>query len=104
MLGWTLLSIHNHSILNQFFANVRAALADGTFDEKAKQFALRYEPDFPEGAAERPRARGYQYKSVGGDPKRNKPAWSKMEAEKAERAKEEEGEGEGEKGVAAAGA
>lgn len=85
MLGWTLLQIHNHAVAAAFFDGVRAALADGgseAFEAAARQFALAYEPDFPEGVAERPRARGYQYKSVGGgEGKRNKPAWRELDGE-----------------------
>jgi queuine tRNA-ribosyltransferase len=94
MLGWTLLQIHNHAVLSDFFAGVRATLQEGeegeeggtkAFDEARRQFALMYEADFPEGVGEKPRARGYQYKSVGGgEAKRNKPAWGKLEGEAAE--------------------
>ncbi|KAK3299182.1 tRNA-guanine(15) transglycosylase-like protein [Chaetomium fimeti] len=90
MLGWTLLQVHNHAVMASFFAGVRAALARGCgergrFAEAARQFALAYEPDFPEGVSERPRARGYQYRSVGGgEVKRNKAAWGKLEGEVGE--------------------
>jgi queuine tRNA-ribosyltransferase len=83
MLGWTLLQIHNHAVVSAFFAGVREALARGqeAFERAAEQFGRIYEPEFPEGAAQRPRARGYQYKSVGGgEGRRNKPAWGKLEA------------------------
>ncbi|AEO56113.1 hypothetical protein MYCTH_2300653 [Thermothelomyces thermophilus ATCC 42464] len=105
MVGWTLLQVHNHAVVAAFFAGVRAALAAGegkgegegspeAFDEAVRRFALTYEPDFPEGAAERPRARGYQYKSVGGgEGKRNKPAWGKLEP--AAEAEAESGSGRG---------
>ncbi|KAK4113828.1 tRNA-guanine transglycosylase [Canariomyces notabilis] len=84
MLGWTLLQVHNHAVMAAFFAGVRAALAEveggnDKFEVLRKEFALAYEPDFPEGMAQRPRARGYQYKSAGGgEGKRNKPAWGKL--------------------------
>ncbi|KAK4242517.1 tRNA-guanine(15) transglycosylase-like protein [Achaetomium macrosporum] len=92
MLGWTLLQIHNHAVVSAFFAGVRETLARGqeAFEVAAEQFTQIYEPEFPEGAAQRPRARGYQYKSVGGgEGKRNKPAWGKLEA------KEKDGDSEG---------
>ncbi|KAK4122312.1 tRNA-guanine transglycosylase [Parathielavia appendiculata] len=85
MLGWTLLQIHNHAIMSAFFAGVRSMLAqgvaqEGNFDEAVRRFTLAYEPEFPEGVGQRPRARGYQYKSVGGgEGRRNKPAWSKLD-------------------------
>ncbi|KAH6626066.1 tRNA-guanine(15) transglycosylase-like protein [Chaetomium sp. MPI-SDFR-AT-0129] len=51
-----------------------------TFDQAMARFTQTYEADFPEGAAERPRARGYQFKSVGGgEGKRNKPAWGRFD-------------------------
>ncbi|KAK3994711.1 putative queuine tRNA-ribosyltransferase [Cladorrhinum sp. PSN332] len=82
MLGWTLLQIHNHHVLSKFFSGIRHILENGTEEdlEKARNDFLRvYEPDFPAGHAEKPRARGYQYKSVGGgEPKKNKPAWGKL--------------------------
>ncbi|KXX83150.1 Queuine tRNA-ribosyltransferase-like protein [Madurella mycetomatis] len=84
MLGWTLLQVHNHAVVSEFFAAVRAALSqgEGCFEEGRAQFALAYEPEFREGLGERPRARGYQYKSVGGgEGKRNKPAWGKLGGE-----------------------
>lgn len=88
MLGWTLLQLHNHAVVAAFFAGVRDTLAQGgpeAFEAAARQFALAYEPEFAEGVGERPRARGYQYKSVGGgEGKRNKPAWGKLEGEGAE--------------------
>ncbi|KAK3402736.1 tRNA-guanine(15) transglycosylase-like protein [Sordaria brevicollis] len=85
MLGWTLLQIHNHAVLASFFKAIRESLADGTFEEKARQFALRYEPEIPQGLGERPRARGYHFKSEGpNEQKKNKPAWSKFEGEEGE--------------------
>ena len=76
-------------MLASFFAAIREALADGTFEEKARQFALRYEPEIPSGLGERPRARGYHFKSEGpGEQKKNKPAWSKFEGDEGEQAKE----------------
>ncbi|CCC08861.1 unnamed protein product [Sordaria macrospora k-hell] len=96
MLGWTLLQIHNHAVLASFFASIREALADGTFEEKAKQFQLRYEPEIPTGLGERPRARGYHFKSEGpNEQKKNKPAWSKFEGEEGEQVKEGEKKVEG---------
>ena len=69
--------------MSTFFAGVRDILSQGGGQEKfegaRKQFGLVYEGDFPEGTGERPRARGYQYKSEGkGEGRRNKPAWGKL--------------------------
>ncbi|KAJ4306286.1 hypothetical protein N0V88_001085 [Collariella sp. IMI 366227] len=84
MLGWTLLQIHNHAVLSAFFAGVRETLARGgeeALEAEARQFNLLYESEFPEGVGEKPRARGYQYKSVGREEKRNKAAWGKLGSE-----------------------
>ncbi|KAK3903089.1 tRNA-guanine(15) transglycosylase-like protein [Staphylotrichum tortipilum] len=84
MLGWTLLQIHNHAVAASFFAGVREALKQGgeKFEEVRAQFGRVYEPEFPKGLGERPRARGYQFKSVGGgEGKKNKATWQKFEGE-----------------------
>lgn len=75
MLAWTLLQIHNHHVLAGFFAAVRASLAGGMFEEDRRAFQRAYEAGFPLGMGTRPRARGYHFKSEGGDEKRNKPAF-----------------------------
>ncbi|KAH8882865.1 tRNA-guanine transglycosylase [Thozetella sp. PMI_491] len=77
MLGWTLLQMHNHAVADAFFAAVRAALAEGTatFAAAVDRFSATYDPELPPGTGTRPRARGYQFKSVGGDEKINKPAF-----------------------------
>ena len=77
--------------MSSFFAGVRSALADGTFESKARDFSLVYDPEIPAGTGERPRARGYHFKSEGhGEAKRNKPAWNSklgedIKAENAEK-------------------
>ncbi|KAL9471552.1 hypothetical protein ACSS6W_009493 [Trichoderma asperelloides] len=77
MLGWNLLQIHNHHVVNEFFAGIREALGKGqaVFEDAMHKFAAVYEPLFPEGTGERPRARGYHFKSEAGSEKINKPAW-----------------------------
>ncbi|OAA66146.1 tRNA-guanine transglycosylase family protein [Cordyceps fumosorosea ARSEF 2679] len=80
MLGWTLLQVHNHYAMGRFFEGVRAALQDGTFGEAAARFAAAYEAEFPEGTGERPRARGYHFKSEYGQEKINKTTWIDVEA------------------------
>ncbi|KXJ93451.1 tRNA-guanine(15) transglycosylase-like protein [Microdochium bolleyi] len=87
MLGWTLLQIHNHHVMSQFFADIRkvlaeeqaAAAAPGTFEEHCRRFQLRYESELPKGTGERPRARGYHFKAEAGQAKINKPAFQKYE-------------------------
>lgn len=78
MLGWTLLQIHNHQVLSNFFAGVRAALAqgEGNFAAEAAHFGAVYNAEVPQGTGTRPRARGYHFKSDAFAEKRNKPAWS----------------------------
>ncbi|KAH7033593.1 tRNA-guanine(15) transglycosylase-like protein [Microdochium trichocladiopsis] len=83
MLGWTLLQIHNHHIVSQFFADIRKVLSEEspeTFDDYCRQFQLRYDSELPKGTGERPRARGYHFKAEAGQAKINKPAWEKFEA------------------------
>ncbi|KAJ2963355.1 hypothetical protein NQ176_g10865 [Zarea fungicola] len=75
MLGWSLLQIHNHHVMYEFFNGVRAALQDGTFEAASGGFSDAYEAQFPEGTGERPRARGYHFKSEAGQEKINKSTW-----------------------------
>ena len=79
MLAWTLLQIHNHAIMKAFFAGVRTAMQDGTFDAVRDEFGRAYESQLPVGEGERPRQRGYHIKSQGGDNKINQPAWGRLE-------------------------
>jgi queuine tRNA-ribosyltransferase accessory subunit len=82
MLAWTLLQIHNHHIISAFLSDIRSTLSRGgaeSFEAGARKFSEFYEPDLPVGAAERPRARGYNFKSVTGDEKRNKAAWGDLD-------------------------
>ncbi|KAK3326477.1 tRNA-guanine(15) transglycosylase-like protein [Apodospora peruviana] len=98
MLGWTLLQIHNHAVMANFFAGIRQSLSssstttdeeDNEFTKACAAFHTLYEPELPAGMGERPRARGYHFKSEGGKEKsgekggkRNKPAWTKFDDEK----------------------
>ncbi|CEF83067.1 hypothetical protein SNK03_008757 [Fusarium graminearum] len=77
MLGWSLLQIHNHAILSAFFAGIREALSESTekFEELHKKFLAVYEPEIPIGTGQRPRARGYHFKSIAGQTKINEPSW-----------------------------
>ncbi|XXH00832.1 hypothetical protein Hte_007183 [Hypoxylon texense] len=81
MLGWTLLQIHNHHILNEFFRGIRASLTaePSTFERDYETFSKTYEADLPKGTGERPRARGYHFKTEGGQSKMNTPAWEKYD-------------------------
>ena len=86
MLGWTLLQIHNHQVMSDFFAGIRSTIAAGgaTFEENVQLFSRVYESELPKGTGERPRARGYHFKSEGGQPRINQPAWEKYGAGIAE--------------------
>jgi queuine tRNA-ribosyltransferase accessory subunit len=86
MLGWTLLQIHNHSVMAAFFAGVREALAaePSRFDEHAMAFAAVYEPEIPFGGGERPRARGYHFKSEAGGQRINRPGWQNIDGVEGE--------------------
>ncbi|OTB01745.1 hypothetical protein M426DRAFT_63444 [Hypoxylon sp. CI-4A] len=80
MLGWTLLQIHNYHMLDSFFKGIQAILtADPpTFKQDCEAFSKTYETELPKGTGERPRARGYHFKTEGGQEKINPPAWEKF--------------------------
>ncbi|KAI7340821.1 tRNA-guanine transglycosylase [Hortaea werneckii] len=74
MLGWVLLQIHNHHILDRFFDGIRKSISTGTFEQERERFARVHEKDLPEKTGQGPRVRGYQFKSEGpGEPKKNTP-------------------------------
>ncbi|TDZ19419.1 Queuine tRNA-ribosyltransferase accessory subunit 2 [Colletotrichum orbiculare MAFF 240422] len=99
MLGWTLLQIHNHQVLTDFFAGVRAALEVGVehFEEQVGKFAAAYEPELPQGTGTRPRARGYHFKGEANPSRINPPAWENFSdvGSDAGRAATAGGEGQG---------
>jgi queuine tRNA-ribosyltransferase accessory subunit len=80
MLGWNLLQIHNHHMMTQFFTGIRDALASNPsgLEELSLKFSAAYELELPAGTGERPRARGYHFKSEMGQEKFNKPAWQDL--------------------------
>ena len=96
MLGWTLLQIHNHRVMDNFFAGVRQSIEQNTFDKDVGMFARTYEYELPEKTGQGPRyfpymylhsgmlltlsrIRGYQYKSEGkGEPRINPPAYRSL--------------------------
>lgn len=81
MLSWTLLQVHNHHVVSRFFDGVRDVLARGDeeFARAVDTFKRAYEPEMPEGTGQRPRLRGYHFKSQGGEEKGNERAWTKFE-------------------------
>ena len=73
MLGWVLLQIHNHHIIDLFFSGIREYIASVTFEDEVRRFERIYESRLPGGTGQGPRVRGYQLKSEGpGEPKKNK--------------------------------
>lgn len=85
MLGWTLLQVHNHQVISDFFAGIRASLnaEPSTFEEDSDAFTRVYDSELPTGTGTRPRARGYHFKSLGNDDKINPPAWENYSARSA---------------------
>ncbi|KAI6782893.1 Queuine tRNA-ribosyltransferase-like protein [Emericellopsis cladophorae] len=79
MLGWNLLQIHNHHVLSVFFSSIRTAMGRGTFEAAREAFGRAWDVDFPQGMGERPRARGYHFKSEVSQEKYNKPVWKGLE-------------------------
>lgn len=89
MLGWVLLQIHNHHVMDLFFASIRESIASETFEDDVKSFTQKYESRLPAKTGQGPRyrylghaaklmadeehrIRGYQFKSQGpGEPKKN---------------------------------
>ncbi|MCJ1314603.1 hypothetical protein MMC25_008285 [Agyrium rufum] len=65
MLAWVLLQIHNHAMMDFFFAGVRECIRHGRFVEDAKQFGEVYESEFPISEGLGPRIRGYQLHTKG---------------------------------------
>lgn len=55
MLGWVLLQIHNHHIIDQFFSAIRSSIAAGTFDADVQTFSRAYDPELPEKTGQGPR-------------------------------------------------
>lgn len=80
MLGWNLLQIHNHHVVSEFLAAIRETLRKGPehLEAASLQFAAAYEPELPQGTGQRPRARGYHFKSEASQEKYNKPAWQDL--------------------------
>jgi queuine tRNA-ribosyltransferase accessory subunit len=80
MLAWSLIQVHNFSIMDAFFEDVRASIARNSFDEDVKTFTHAYNAIMPEKTGEGPRIRGYQMKSVGGgEPKKNNKAYGRLD-------------------------
>ena len=80
MLAWTLLQIHNLSVMDRFFDACRKSIANGAFEEDVGLFTRRYETDMPARTGSGPRIRGFQTKSSGGhEAKKNERAWGRFD-------------------------
>lgn len=55
MLGWVLLQVHNHHIIDLFFAGIRSSIAAGTFEADVEAFTAAYEPQLPAKTGQGPR-------------------------------------------------
>lgn len=55
MLGWVLLQIHNHHIMDNFFHDVRQSIGQNTFEQDVEAFSLMYEPELPAKTGQGPR-------------------------------------------------
>jgi len=55
MLGWVLLQIHNHHVVDEFFAGIRNSVEKGTFEHDVEEFNKYYERDLPEKTGQGPR-------------------------------------------------
>lgn len=76
MLAWTLLQIHNHHVIQQFFSSIRTSIAKGTFEDDRCIFERRYEASLPEKTGLGPRVRGYHFRNEGpGEGRRNEKSW-----------------------------
>ncbi len=79
MLAWTMLQIHNFSVLDVFFEKIRESISRGTFDRDRESFKCAYVADMPVATGEGPRIRGYQMKSIGGEPKKNPKGYNRLD-------------------------
>lgn len=55
MLGWVLIQVHNHHVMDKFFAGVRKSVEDGTFEEDVVAFERVYVDALPEKTGQGPR-------------------------------------------------
>lgn len=92
MLAWTLLQIHNYTVIDSFFESVRQSIERGSFDKDVETFGRAYASEIPKSTGKRPTVRGYQMKSVGGgEPKKNSKAYGKLDDQMQKLAEAESG-------------
>ncbi|EEA24212.1 hypothetical protein TMatcc_007281 [Talaromyces marneffei ATCC 18224] len=79
MLAWSLLQIHNHHVMDQFFEAVRLSITNNTYEADVASFEREYESAFPKQTGQGPRIRGYSsYVSGPSEAKRNAPAYGRL--------------------------
>ncbi|EHY54182.1 Queuine tRNA-ribosyltransferase accessory subunit 2 [Exophiala dermatitidis] len=92
MLAWTLLQIHNYSVIDSFFTNVRHSIEQGTLENDTTTFSREYQSELPKQTGKGPRVRGYQMKSQGrGEPKKNPKAYGRLDDQLQKLAEAESG-------------
>ncbi|KAL9102930.1 MAG: hypothetical protein Q9187_009067 [Circinaria calcarea] len=74
MLAWVLLQVHNHHMIDKFFAGVRESISNGTFEEQQRQFWNTYESELPAKTGQGPRIRGYQHHHAGPSKSKSNPS------------------------------
>ncbi|KAI2015857.1 hypothetical protein LOZ49_000442 [Ophidiomyces ophidiicola] len=79
MLAWTLLQIHNHQFMTNFFAAIRKSISNGSFSQDVDTFQRVYESKFPEQTGLGPRIRGYQTRSEYGAQKKNPKVYGRLD-------------------------
>lgn len=55
MLGWVLVQVHNHHVMDLFFAGIRQSIEKGTFGEDKAAFERVYVSQLPEKTGQGPR-------------------------------------------------
>ncbi|CAD6572564.1 MAG: hypothetical protein ASARMPRED_005457 [Alectoria sarmentosa] len=87
MLGWVLLQLHNHHIIDGFFAGARDSIHNGSFEGDRAMFKKTYAA-LPAKTGQGPRVRGYQFRSEGkGGPRKNPIAYRPLDDGNKELAK-----------------
>lgn len=61
MLGWVLLQLHNHHIMDEFFAGIRKSIIQGSFHHDKSAFTKIYEPQLPVKTGQGPRSAIYRF-------------------------------------------
>ncbi|KAJ5104642.1 hypothetical protein NUU61_001989 [Penicillium alfredii] len=71
MTAWALIQIHNHHIMELFFAGIGESIQRGSFDEDVQVFNRVYAASLPEQTGQGPRLRGHHLPAAGpGQPRR----------------------------------